>query len=193
MPAFLEGSSKGWATAEYDLLPASTGSRRKRERGGKLSGRTQEIQRLIGRSLRAVIDLEKLPGWTLRLDCDVLQADGGTRTASVNGAYLASRIALERALGDGRLGEQPLIEAIGAVSVGIVDGELLLDLDYSEDSRAGVDLNVVQTEGGRFLEGQGTAEGEPFSREELDSLLDLAAAGIRDIIGTQAELLSHLD
>ena len=193
MPAFLEGSSKGWATAEYDLLPASTGSRRKRERGGKLSGRTQEIQRLIGRSLRAVIDLEKLPGWTLRLDCDVLQADGGTRTASVNGAYLASRIALERALGDGRLGEQPLIEAIGAVSVGIVDGELLLDLDYSEDSRAGVDLNVVQTEGGRFLEVQGTAEGEPFSREELDSLLDLAAAGIRDIIGKQAELLSHLD
>ncbi len=193
VPAFLEGSSKGWATAEYDLLPASTGSRRKRERGGKLSGRTQEIQRLIGRSLRAVIDLEKLPGWTLRLDCDVLQADGGTRTASVNGAYLASRIALDRAIGDGRLGEQPLIEAIGAVSVGIVDGELLLDLDYSEDSRAGVDLNVVQTEGGRFLEVQGTAEGEPFSREELDSLLDLAAAGIRDIIGKQAELLSHLD
>ena len=193
VPAFLEGSSKGWATAEYDLLPASTGSRRKRERGGKLSGRTQEIQRLIGRSLRAVIDLEKLPGWTLRLDCDVLQADGGTRTASVNGAYLASMIALERALGDGRLGEQPLIEAIGAVSVGIVDGELLLDLDYSEDSRAGVDLNVVQTEGGRFLEVQGTAEGEPFSREELDSLLDLAAAGIRDIIGKQAELFSHLD
>jgi len=195
VPAFLEGSSKGWATAEYDLLPASTGSRRKRERerGGKLSGRTQEIQRLIGRSLRAVIDLEKLPGWTLRLDCDVLQADGGTRTASVNGAYLASRIALERALGDGRLGEQPLIEAIGAVSVGIVDGELLLDLDYSEDSRAGVDLNVVQTEGGRFLEVQGTAEGEPFSREELDSLLDLAAAGIREIIGKQAELLSRLD
>ncbi|MCH2368497.1 MAG: ribonuclease PH, partial [Planctomycetes bacterium] len=150
-------------------------------------------QRLIGRSLRAVIDLEKLPGWTLRLDCDVLQADGGTRTASVNGAYLASRIALERALGDGRLGEQPLIEAIGAVSVGIVDGELLLDLDYSEDSRAGVDLNVVQTEGGRFLEVQGTAEGEPFSREELDSLLDLAAAGIRDISGKQAELFSHLD
>ena len=129
----------------------------------------------------------------MRLDCDVLQADGGTRTASVNGAYLASRLALERALGDGRLSEQPLIEAIGAVSVGIVDGELLLDLDYSEDSRAGVDLNVVQTEGGRFLEVQGTAEGEPFSREELDSLLDLAATGIREILGKQEELLSRLD
>ena len=192
VPAFLDGTSKGWATAEYDLLPASTGSRRRRERGGKLSGRTQEIQRLIGRSLRAVLDLEKLTGWTLKLDCDVLQADGGTRTASVNGAYLASCIALRQALDDGRLGEQPLVEAIGAVSVGIVGGETLLDLDYSEDSRAGVDLNVVQTEGGRFLEVQGTAEGEPFSREELNELLDLAAAGISEIIKKQAELINGI-
>jgi len=193
VPVFLEGSSRGWATAEYDLLPASTGSRRRRERGGKLSGRTQEIQRLIGRSLRAVLDLEKLAGWTLRLDCDVLQADGGTRTASVNGAYLASRIALRQALADGRLSEEPLVESIGAVSVGIVEGKTLLDLDYSEDSKASVDLNVVQTEGGRFLEVQGTAEGEPFSRDELDNLLDLAATGIREIINQQAELIDNLD
>ncbi|MFP6738949.1 MAG: ribonuclease PH [Planctomycetota bacterium] len=193
VPGFLEGSNKGWATAEYDLLPASVGSRRSRERGGKLSGRTQEIQRLIGRSLRAVLDLEKLTGWTLKIDCDVLQADGGTRTASVNGAYIASVIALQKALADGSLAEQPLVEAIGAISVGIVGDDILLDLDYSEDSRANVDFNVVQTEGGRFLEVQGTAEGEPFSREQLDRLLDLAATGIEEIISRQKELIAQLD
>lgn len=193
VPGFLEGSAKGWATAEYDLLPASVGSRRSRERGGKLSGRTQEIQRLIGRSLRAVLDLEKLTGWTLKIDCDVLQADGGTRTASVNGAYLASMIALHKALGDGRLTDHPLGEAIGAISVGIVGEEIVLDLDYSEDSRASVDFNVVQTEGGRFLEVQGTAEGEPFSREQLDQLLDLAAGGIEKIISRQKALIDQLD
>ena len=192
VPRFLDGSNKGWATAEYDLLPASVGSRRSRERGGKLSGRTQEIQRLIGRSIRAVLDLEKLAGWTLKIDCDVLQADGGTRTASVNGAYIASFIAIQKALADGRLTEQPLLEAIGAISVGILGEELLLDLDYSEDSRAAVDFNVVQTEGGRFLEVQGTAEGEPFSRQQLDGMLDLAAAGIREIISRQKELLTQL-
>ncbi len=193
VPGFLEGSNKGWATAEYDLLPASVGSRRSRERGGKLSGRTQEIQRLIGRSLRAVLDLEKLTGWTLKIDCDVLQADGGTRTASVNGAYIASVTALQKALADGRLAEQPLVEAIGAISVGIVGDELLLDLDYCEDSKANVDFNVVQTEGGRFLEVQGTAEGEPFSRQQLDGMLDLAATGIQEIISRQKELIARLD
>ena len=194
VPGFLEGGAKGWATAEYDLLPASVGPlRRPRERGGKLSGRTQEIQRLIGRSLRAVLDLEKLTGWTLKIDCDVLQADGGTRTASVNGAYLASMSALHEELADGRLTEQPLVEAIGAISVGIVGEEILLDLDYSEDSQASTDFNVVQTEGGRFLEVQGTAEGEPFCREQLDQLLDLAAGGIEEIISRQKDLIEQLD
>lgn len=194
VPPFRRGSGKGWVTAEYGMLPRATSTRTVREASrGKLGGRTQEIQRLIGRSLRAILNLEKLTGWTLKLDCDVLQADGGTRTASVNGAYLASCIALRQAIDDGRLAEQPLVEAIGAVSVGIVGGETLLDLDYSEDSRASVDLNVVQTEGGRFLEVQGTAEGEPFSRDELDGLLDLAASGISEIIEKQAELINSID
>jgi ribonuclease PH len=185
VPTFLAGRQSGWATAEYNLLPAATSPRHPRERLGRLSGRTQEIQRLIGRSLRGALDLEQLDGWTLRLDCDVLQADGGTRTASINGAYLAAALALDGAVKEGKLGGSPLRSALGAVSAGIVDGRHLLDLDYEEDSRADVDLNVVVTsQGGKeaLLEVQGTSEGRAFSRADLEQLLDLAEKGVREIL-----------
>ena len=180
VPAWRESSGKGWATAEYSLLPGSTRPRAQRERG-KISGRTQEIQRLIGRSLRGVLDYSKLADHTLQIDCDVLQADGGTRTASINGAYLAAELAVRDALREGRLEENPISGALGAVSVGIVDRIALLDLDYEEDASAEVDLNVVQVDDGRFLEIQGTAEGVPFARDDLSLMLDLATAGIREI------------
>ena len=178
VPRWLMGKGKGWMTAEYGLLPASTGERTAREASsGRQKGRTVEIQRLIGRSLRAVTDLDALGERTLWIDCDVLQADGGTRCAAISGAYVASRRALDR-FGLGKA----LTDSVAGVSLGIVDGEALLDLDYSEDSRAEVDLNVVMSGDGRLIEVQATAEGERYTRDQLDDLLDLAAAAI-DRIG----------
>jgi ribonuclease PH len=177
VPRWLMGKGKGWMTAEYGLLPASTGERTAREASsGRQKGRTVEIQRLIGRSLRAVTDLDALGERTLWIDCDVLQADGGTRCAAISGAYVASRRALDR-FGLGKA----LTDSVAGVSLGIVDGEALLDLDYSEDSRAEVDLNVVMSGDGRLIEVQATAEGERYTREQLDDLLDLAAVGIEHI------------
>jgi ribonuclease PH len=177
VPRWLMGKGKGWMTAEYGLLPASTGERTAREASsGRQKGRTVEIQRLIGRSLRAVTDLDALGERTLWIDCDVLQADGGTRCAAISGAYVASRRALDR-FGLGKA----LTDSVAGVSLGIVDGEALLDLDYSEDSRAEVDLNIVMSGDGRLIEVQATAEGERYTREQLDDLLDLGAAGIEQI------------
>jgi len=183
VPRWLKGAGRGWMTAEYGLLPASTGERTAREASsGRQKGRTVEIQRLIGRSMRAVTDLEALGERTLWLDCDVLQADGGTRCAAISGAYVAAQRALDR-LGLGRT----LIGSVAAVSVGLVDGVPLLDLDYSEDSTAEVDVNVVMSGDGRLIEVQATAEGERYSRDQLDELLDLAAAGIEEIAEAQRE------
>jgi ribonuclease PH len=183
VPRWLKGSGRGWMTAEYGLLPASTGERTSREAStGRQKGRTVEIQRLIGRSLRAVTDLEALGERTLWLDCDVLQADGGTRCAAISGAYVAAKRALDK-LGLGRT----LTDSVAAVSVGIVDGEPLLDLDYSEDSGAEVDVNVVMSGDGRLIEVQATAEGERFSRDQLDEMLDLAESGIAQIMDAQRE------
>jgi ribonuclease PH len=183
VPRWLKGAGRGWMTAEYGLLPASTGERTSREASsGRQKGRTVEIQRLIGRSLRAVTDLEALGERTLWLDCDVLQADGGTRCAAISGAYVAARRALDK-LGLGRA----LTDSVAAVSVGMVDGEPLLDLDYSEDSRAEVDVNVVMSGDGRLIEVQATAEGERFSRDELGEMLDLAESGIARIMDAQRE------
>jgi ribonuclease PH len=183
VPRWLKGQRRGWMTAEYGLLPASTGERTAREAtSGRQKGRTVEIQRLIGRSLRAVTDLEALGERTLWLDCDVLQADGGTRCVAISGAYVAARRALDR-LGLGRA----LTDSVAAVSVGRVDEAALLDLDYSEDSRAGVDLNVVMSGDGRLIEVQASAEGERFSRAQLDELLDLAATGIEEIMEAQRD------
>ena len=185
VPRWLRDSGRGWLTAEYSLLPASTGERTQREASaGKQKGRTVEIQRLIGRALRAVADLEALGERTLWLDCDVLQADGGTRCAAISGAYVAAARALDRA-GLGRV----LTDSVAAVSLGIVGGERLLDLDYEEDSSAEVDLNVVQTGAGRLVEVQATAERAPFDRDELDALLDVAAAGIARIAEAQQRAL----
>jgi ribonuclease PH len=183
VPRWLYGKGRGWLTAEYSLLPASTGERTEREAArGKQSGRTVEIQRLIGRAVRAVTDFEALGERTVWLDCDVLQADGGTRCAAISGAYVAARRALDR-FGLGRT----LRDSVGAVSVGIVDDVPLLDLDYDEDSRAEVDMNVVMTAAGRLVEVQATAEREPFTRERLDDLIELAAAGIEEITAAQQE------
>jgi ribonuclease PH len=181
VPRWLMGRGKGWLTAEYSMLPASTGQRTQREASqGKQKGRTVEIQRLIGRAVRAVADMEALGERTLWLDCDVLQADGGTRCAAISGVYVAARRALDH-MGLGRA----LVDSVGAVSLGIVDGELLLDLDYAEDSRAEVDMNLVMTGSGRLVEVQATAEGAPFSREELDELVELGAQGIDEISAAQ--------
>ena len=181
VPRWMMGRGKGWLTAEYSMLPASTGQRTPREASqGKQKGRTVEIQRLIGRALRAVADMEALGERTLWLDCDVLQADGGTRCAAISGVYVAARRALDR-MGLGRV----LTDSVGAVSVGIVAGEILLDLDYVEDSSAEVDLNVVMTGNGRLVEVQATAEGAPFSRDELDEMLELGSLGIDEISAAQ--------
>ncbi|MCL1852922.1 MAG: ribonuclease PH [Peptococcaceae bacterium] len=189
VPPFVKGSGKGWVTAEYAMLPRATDVRTQREANkGKLTGRTMEIQRLIGRSLRAVMDLEKLGERTVWLDCDVLQADGGTRTASITGAYIALEEALKVVLAKGLIKTMPLRERVAAVSVGRVEGEILLDLAYAEDSRAEVDMNVVMTESGRFVEIQGTAEAEPFDREELGIFLELAEQGIRSLFAHQLEM-----
>ena len=186
VPRWLQRSGRGWMTAEYSLLPASTGERTAREASrGKQGGRTVEIQRLIGRALRAVCDFEALGERTLWLDCDVIQADGGTRCAAISGAYVAARRALDR------LGlSKALVGSVAAVSVGIVEGRVLLDLDYSEDSTAETDMNVVMTGDGRLIEVQATAEKEPFSRERLDELLDIAAGGIETIGDAQQDAIA---
>ena len=188
VPPFLTDSGKGWITAEYGMLPRSTETRMSREATrGKISGRTAEIQRLIGRSLRAVVDLTLLEGYTIQIDCDVIQADGGTRTASITGACVALNDAFEKMLADGKIEKDPLRERIAAISVGIVDGEPVLDLSYEQDSRAEVDMNVVMTESGKFVEIQGTAEEKPFSNEQLNAMLRLAKQGIKQLIKKQKD------
>ena len=186
LPPHKKGSGEGWVTAEYGMLPRSTHTRTDREAArGKQSGRTQEIQRLIGRSLRAVVDLKKLGERTLHIDCDVLQADGGTRCASICGAYVAVADAVAGLLRDGNLAETPLVDSIAAVSVGLYQGAAVLDLDYLEDSGCDTDMNVVITGSGGIVEVQGTAEGAPFSRADMDKLIDLASAGIAQITAAQ--------
>src|SRR5579883_1943553 len=187
VPPFLEGKGQGWVTAEYNMLPRATHTRNARERSGKISGRTQEIQRLIGRSLRAAIDLTALGPRTITLDCDVLQADGGTRTASVTGAYIALHRACSRLLAQGLLSVHPVRTAVAAISVGVVEGELLLDLCYAEDSRADVDFNVVMTSEREFVEVQGTGEGGVFSRHTMNAMLDLAETGIGELLRIQQQ------
>jgi ribonuclease PH len=184
VPPWRLGSGAGWVTAEYALLPRSTQQRTRRETRG-LGGRTQEIRRLVGRSLRVAVDLEKLGERTIILDCDVLQADGGTRTAAITGAYVALALALEGLAGRGEVPPHVLHTQVAAVSLGLVDGELLLDLCYEEDSAASADFNIVMTGEGRLVEAQGTAEGDPFSRGSLDSVLDLAEKGIDQLLATQ--------
>ncbi|SDV51128.1 ribonuclease PH [Chitinasiproducens palmae] len=190
VPEFRRASGGGWMTAEYGMLPRATHTRSDREAArGKQSGRTQEIQRLIGRALRAVVDLDALGPRTLHIDCDVIQADGGTRTASITGAFVAVHDALSSLVAKGLLPRLPIADFVAAVSVGIVDGVPLLDLDYSEDSRCGTDMNVVMTGAGQFVEVQGTAEGVAFSRAELDRLLDLASRGTAALIAAQRQAL----
>lgn len=191
VPRWLKDSGRGWVTSEYAMLPRSTNTRNDRESvKGRLGGRTQEISRLIGRSLRAVIDMEALGENTIVVDCDVLQADGGTRTAAITGAYLALADAIAWAREQGFVTREPLIDSVAAVSVGIVDGEPRLDLHYDDDVRAETDMNVVMTGGGLYVEVQGTAEGEPFDRNMLDQLLDLAAAGCADLTMQQRVALN---
>jgi len=188
LPRWREASGKGWVTGEYGMLPRATHTRGSRKRKGP-KGRTQEIQRLIGRSLRSVTDLDALGPRTVFLDCDVLQADGGTRTASVTGAAVALSLACQRLVQEGEIARNPVRELVAAVSVGIVDGVPLLDLDYSEDSRAQVDMNLVVTEGGKLVEVQGTAEGDPFTRGELSELMDLGMEGTRSLVLAQKNAL----
>lgn len=191
VPPFLRGKGEGWVTAEYGMLPRSTHTRSAREAAkGKQSGRTQEIQRLIGRSLRAVVDLKALGERQITLDCDVLQADGGTRTAAITGACVALHEALDKLVAAGKLPANPMRERVAAVSVGIVGGEPVLDLDYAEDSNCDTDMNVVMTASGGIVEVQGTAEGAPFSRAELDALLALAERGIGELVQAQGRALA---
>jgi ribonuclease PH len=193
VPPFLRNTGKGWVTAEYGMLPRATSTRMQREAtAGKVGGRTQEIQRLIGRSLRSVTNLPALGERTIWVDCDVIQADGGTRTASITGAFVALALALETLRERDVLRTIPLTDSVAAISVGIVDGEALLDLAYEDDSRAEVDMNIVKTGDGRFIEVQGTAEGLPFNRESLDSLLALAEEGIRELSARQRAIVGHL-
>ena len=192
VPRWMKGKGKGWVTAEYSMLPGSSTERIRREvKEGRPSGRTQEIQRLIGRSLRAVVEMETLGERQIIVDCDVLQADGGTRTASICGGWIALHDACARLLARGRVGAHPVREPCAAVSVGIVDSVAVLDLPYVEDVRAEVDMNVVMTGSGRFVEVQGTAEGMPYTRGELDTLLDLAQAGITEIVALQLEMVAE--
>lgn len=192
VPGFLRGKGQGWLTAEYGMLPRSTHTRSGREAArGKQSGRTQEIQRLIGRSLRSVVDLAALGERQIVLDCDVLQADGGTRTAAITGACVAVQDALNGLVANGLLAQSPLREMVAAVSVGMVDGVPMLDLDYEEDSSCDTDMNVVMTGSGGFIEVQGTAEGTPFSRTELDALLMLAERGIAELVAAQKAALAQ--
>jgi ribonuclease PH len=191
VPRWLQGSGRGWVTAEYAMLPRATAERTARESArGRVGGRTHEIQRLVGRSLRSVVDLEALGPQLVQLDCDVLQADGGTRTAAITGAWVALALALDTMAERGLVATRPALRPLSAVSVGVVEGELLLDLCYTEDSRAGVDMNVVMS-GEEFVEVQGTAEGAPFGRDALDGLLGLAAAGCAELRAVQTAALER--
>ncbi|KES13293.1 RNase PH [Snodgrassella alvi SCGC AB-598-P14] len=192
VPGFLKDQGRGWVTAEYGMLPASANGRMRREAvAGKQSGRTQEIQRLIGRSLRAVVDLEKLGSRQILIDCDVIQADGGTRTASISGAYVALALAVRKLLEKGLISENPIREAVAAISVGMIDGNLLLDLDYPEDSSCDADINVVMTASQQLVEIQGTAEGATFSIGQLNDLITLAQKGIKQILAAQQQALAE--
>ncbi|MFH1617348.1 MAG: ribonuclease PH [Candidatus Margulisiibacteriota bacterium] len=191
VPPYRKGTGLGWVTAEYAMLPAATSQRNSREyKNGRVKGRTQEIQRMIGRSLRAIVDMEKLGERTILLDTDVIQADGGTRTTAINGAYVALYDAIRKLVAEKKITKNPIREHLAAVSVGVVGGEFLLDLDYSEDFAADVDLNVVMTESGKLVEVQGTAEKNPFSVEQLVALVGLAQKGIKSIIKQQKEVLN---
>jgi ribonuclease PH len=193
VPPFMRGQGKGWVTAEYGMLPRATNTRTQREASaGKVGGRTQEIQRLIGRSLRSVVSMNELGERTIWVDCDVIQADGGTRTASITGGFVALVLALERLREKGTIPRIPITEYVAATSVGVIGGTPMLDLAYEEDSRADVDMNVVKTSGGRFIEVQGTAETQPFSRSELDDLLALADTGIATLVGVQREVVGRV-
>jgi len=193
VPRFLRGKGKGWVTAEYGMLPRSTGSRMDREAArGKQGGRTVEIQRLIGRSLRAAVDFKKLGENTITIDCDVIQADGGTRTAAITGACVALVDAFRYMQREKIITSDPLLQMVASVSVGVVDGEPVLDLDYPEDSSADTDMNVIMTEGGEFIEVQGTAEGAPFNRADLDAMLELASSGIMELIALQKAALESV-
>jgi ribonuclease PH len=190
VPPFMRGTGKGWVTAEYGMLPRATSTRTTREASaGKVGGRTQEIQRLIGRSLRSITKLESLGERTIWIDCDVIQADGGTRTASITGGFVALALAVQKLRKEGWLKEIPLTDYVAAASVGYVGGEPMLDLAYDEDSKAEVDMNVVKTGSGKFIEVQGTAEGPPFAREVLDRLLELADGGIRQLVEQQRAIV----
>ena len=192
VPGHKKGSGEGWVTAEYGMLPRATHTRGDREAArGKQSGRTQEIQRLIGRSMRTVFDLQKLGERTIHLDCDVLQADGGTRTAAITGAFVAAQDAVNKLIAQGKLAASPILSPVAAVSVGIVQGTPLLDLEYTEDSACDTDMNVVMTGAGHFVEVQGTAEGAAFSRAEMDALLALAEKGIGELVQLQQQALSN--
>jgi len=191
VPGFMRGQNRGWITSEYAMIPRATNTRKTRESSrGKVSGRTHEIQRLIGRTLRSVIRLEEIGERTGWIDCDVIQADGGTRTASITGAFVALALALQKLVDNGTLAVLPIKDYVAATSVGIVQGTPLLDLNYEEDSQAQVDMNVVQTSTGLIVEVQGTAEGDPFPREMLNILMDLASAGISELIKSQKKLIS---
>jgi ribonuclease PH len=193
VPPFQRGSGKGWVTAEYGMLPRATSTRTAREAAtGKVGGRTQEIQRLIGRSLRSVTTLTELGERTIWIDCDVIQADGGTRTAAITGGFVALVLALEKLRGQGKLPRVPVRHYVAATSVGVVDGTPMIDLAYEEDSRAEVDMNVVKTSDGRFIEVQGTAETQPFDRAQLDLLLGLADTGIRALVEQQREVVGRI-
>jgi ribonuclease PH len=191
VPGHKKGSGEGWVTAEYGMLPRSTHTRSEREAArGKQSGRTQEIQRLIGRSMRCVFDLRLLGERTIHLDCDVLQADGGTRTAAITGAFVAAQDAVSKLMAQGKLSVSPIRDQVAAISVGMVQGTALLDLEYTEDSACDTDMNVVMTGSGHFVEVQGTAEGAAFSRQQMDALLELAAKGIGELIALQKQSVS---
>jgi ribonuclease PH len=193
VPPFMRGSGKGWVTAEYGMLPRATSTRTTREStAGKVGGRTQEIQRLIGRSLRSIVTLTELGERTVWVDCDVLQADGGTRTASITGGFVALVLALERLREQAAIARVPITDYVAATSVGIIGGTPMLDLAYSEDSRADVDMNVVKTSDGRFIEVQGTAEAQPFDRAQMDQLLALADSGIRQLVAFQREVVGKI-
>lgn len=190
VPSWMKGSNQGWVTAEYSMLPGSTHERVRRERKS-ISGRTQEIQRLIGRALRAVVDMQKLGERQIVIDCDVLIADGGTRTTSISGAYVALELAVKKLMDEGKLLENPIKEKLGALSIGIdKENNIIADLNYVEDSSCEADVNIVMTESGNIVEVQGTAEGEPFSREQFNSVMDCAATAIKEVFKKQTEILS---
>lgn len=192
VPPFLKGQNQGWVTAEYGMLPRSTGSRMRREAtAGKQGGRTVEIQRLIGRSLRAGMDLEKLGERTITVDCDVIQADGGTRTASITGGFAAMALAVNKLIAEGAIDDNPIIQHIASISVGVYQGMPVLDLDYSEDSNAETDMNLVMAENGDFVEVQGTAEGAPFSMDEMNAMIALGQKGISELVVKQKSLLAE--